>query len=790
MCLALSACGGGGGVNSTPTPTATPAPDPVPSPAPSPAPSPSPTPSGTNYDTAEYRATVGAVSMNALAAYQKNATGAGITVGVIDSGLDTASEEFSGRVSASSVNVAGGAGTDDEDGHGTAVAFTLAGRRNGTGTHGVAFDSSLIVLRADTPGSCTAGGTESDCSFNDTAIARGVDVATTNRARVINMSLGGSGANSTLLAAINRATAAGIIVVISAGNDYDTDPVGAANPDSFAQLANTAAARGLVIIAGSVTPGGTISSFSNRAGNSASHYLAAVGEQVRAPCENSSVCLWSGTSFAAPQISGAVALLAQAFPNLSGSQIVSILFSSARDGGAAGVDAVYGSGILDLTRAFQPIGSMSVAGTAAQITPGANASLSAPMGDAKQGPLGAVILDGFDRAFAIDLARTIGRGSVARTFVNSLRTSTHAVATSVKDMAVEVTLAARPGSLTLMQDRTALLLQDGGGPAGLTRPRAVAGLVTQRLGGGTQLAMGFAQSGASLAMRLSGRRDPAFLVAREPVSDAGFDSRSGGAVAMRNRFGAWGVTAAMESGDVLSPAETGAMPGARAFYRRSGYDRTGLSIDRQDGALASSLTVSRLGERDSMLGARFGNAFGATRATSWFVDMVARFDAGSGWYVGGSTRQGWTIADVRGGLSGGGVVRTAAFAADFGKDALFTSDDSFGLRIAQPLRVASGGLDLRLPVNYDYASRAPDAWLEQRFNLAPTGRELDLEARYSVAMFGGSVQTNLFWRHNPGNFATLPDDQGGAVRFALGFLTRKVTHYRDRPAARRRHAAE
>lgn len=760
FCLMLTACGGGGGggVESTPTPIAAP----TTSPTPTPSPAPSPSPTTTNYDTAEYRATVGAVSMNALAAYQKNATGAGITVGVIDTGLDTGSEEFTGRVSGASANVAGGTGTDDDDGHGTAVAFTLAGRRNGSGAHGVAFDASLLVLRADTPGTCAAGGSDADCSFNDNAIARGVDLAVANKARVINMSLGGSGPNAALLAAVNRATAAGIIVVISAGNEFDTDPAGAVNPDAFAQIANNSVARGLVIVAGSINTGGTISAFSNRAGNSASHYLAAVGEQVRAPCENNSVCLWSGTSFAAPQISGAVALLAQAFPNLSGSQIVSILFSSARDAGTSGVDATYGSGILDLTRAFQPIGTASVAGTAAPISLTANATLSAPMGDAKQGMLGAVILDGFDRAFAIDLAPTINRAGITRSFVTSLQTDTRSIASATADRSVQVTLAARPGG-GMSIDRTTVSSQDG------QRARAVAGLVTQRLGGSAQFAMGFAQGGGMLTARLSGRRDPAFLIAREPLSDQGFDSRAKGSAALRSRFGGWGVTAAMESGTVLNFGDTGPLPGARPAALRSDYDRTSLSLDRHDGALATGLSVSRLGEADSVLGAHFGNAFGATRSTSWFVDAVARLDAGGGWYLGGSTRQGWTMADVRGGLSGSGLIRTAAFAADLGKDDLFARGDSVGLRIAQPLRVASGGIDLRLPVNYDYATGAPDAWMTQRFNLAPNGRELDVEARYSVSLAGGVLHTNLFWRQNPGNYALLPADRGGAIRFALGF---------------------
>ena len=142
----LGACGGGGGGVGgipAPPPATTPTPTPTPVPAPTPAPTPTPTPTATNYDTAEYRATVGAVSANALALYQAGATGRNITVGIVDSGVALASEEFTGRISSASANVAGGTSAADEDGHGTAVAFTLAGRRNDTGTHGIAFEATI-----------------------------------------------------------------------------------------------------------------------------------------------------------------------------------------------------------------------------------------------------------------------------------------------------------------------------------------------------------------------------------------------------------------------------------------------------------------------------------------------------------------------------------------------------------------------------------------------------------------------------------------------------------------------
>ncbi|WP_082463490.1 S8 family peptidase [Sphingomonas sp. Leaf34] len=747
--LLLAACGGGGGgINSTPTPPS------VTIPAPTPPPAPTPTPTPSSNDTTEYRATVGAVSMNALAAYTVGATGKGVGVGVIDSGIDLQSQEFGSRISSASQDVAGNTSIDDEGGHGTAVAFTLAGRRNGTGTHGVAFDATLIVLRADRPGTCATASKDdedSGCKFGTDAIAKGLDAARVAGAKVVNISLGGSDMPQSLKDAVGRATAAGLVVVIAAGND------GSTNPDPFTNVASEAQGRSQVIIAGSVGAGDGISSFSDRAGTGAAHFLTAVGESVRAPDQTDTAYLWSGTSFAAPQISGAVALLAQAFPNLTGAQIVDILFRSARDVGAPGVDSVYGNGVLDLTRAFQPLGATSMAGSKAVVSTSGNATLSAPMGDAVQGELGAVILDGYSRPFAIDLAKTIARRSPERSLGGALQSRFRTVALAQGGMTVSMTLAPRAnGDVAL--DRTSLSTTDA------TSARAIAGMVTQRLGGNLSFGFGFAQGSGALSAQLSGQSEPAFLIAN--TGGMGFDSTTRASSAMRQSVAGFGFTAGIENGDVLT--QRGGDVRLRDRWQRSAYTRALLTVDRRFGRISTMISATRMDERDTVLGARFDAALGATRAATWFVDAKTRFDAGAGWSVGGSMRKGWTRALVRGGLDGDGLIRTTAFAADICKDGVF-GRDSLGLRIAQPLRVARGGVDLRLPTYFDYTSGTVTDWTTQRLNLAPQGRELDVELRYGLAAFGGGLDTNLFWRRDPGNIAALPDDHGMAVRYSLGF---------------------
>jgi hypothetical protein len=84
------------------------------------------------------------------------------------------------------------------------------------------------------------------------------------------------------------------------------------------------------------------------------------------------------------------------------------------------------------------------------------------------------------------------------------------------------------------------------------------------------------------------------------------------------------------------------------------------------------------------------------------------------------------------------------------------------------LRVTSGGLSLKVPVAYDYATLTPTFGL-RRFGLAPTGREIASEASWMVPISGGYFSSNLFWRQEPGHFEAAPDDVGVAFRLQLDF---------------------
>ena len=752
MAFGMSACGeGGGGVMPIPSAPITPTPTPTPSPTPTPTPTPTPAPTATNYNTAEYQASQYSVVSNAIAAYNAGATGKGIKIGIVDSGINPALAEFAGRIDPASGDVAGSRGVSDEGGHGTAVSAVAAAARNGSNTMGVAFDATIISERADQPGSCATTGTDGGCKFFDNDIADGIDAARLAGARVINMSLGGDPPGSQLLAAMQRAANAGIVLVISAGND-GADPTKGANADPFA-LVPAQNLPGSVIIAGSV--GGspdvnTISDFSNRAGTGAAWYLMALGYRDRAPDQTGQQFFWSGTSFSAPTISGAVALMAQAFPNLTGKQIVSILFSSADDLGAAGVDSIYGHGRLNIQRAFQPIGTTSLADSKVAVN-GMTGDLPSAAGDAATTQsMGAIILDGYDRAYVLNLAKTLRRADIDHPLSRALRGDVKVAGAQAGPVSIAMTVAQRhdlAGGYTLQRM--------GIGPNDLRKSRLIAGSAVARLDNKTAVAFGFAEGAKAMERRLSGAQAGSFLIASDIAGNPGFSAKRNGSVALRRQFGSVGVTMSGETGNVWQDVKTSATG--------SPYRFTSIAADRKIGSNWLSLGMSRLDEKQSLLGGRMSNVLGGGGATSLFLDAEARHNFGGGWSSTLTARRGWT------GFAAG-KFQTGAYAFDIAKNGVLSSRDSLGFRLAQPLRVEHGGFAMLLPTSYDYSTGAATDTLS-RLSLRPTGREVDAEMSYGTWLIGdnGWLGANLFYRRQPGHIASLPDDKGAAVRFSLNF---------------------
>jgi hypothetical protein len=565
--------------------------------------------------------------------------------------------------------------------------------------------------------------------------------------------------------AVSKAAAAGVFVVVAAGND------GNANPDAFGAGVDTAG-NGAVIIAGSIDENGLISDFSDRAGNQPDHFLSARGESVccqykdgQLYVEDGYVYLVSGTSFAAPQIAGAAALLAQAFPNLTGKQIADILLRSAFDAGAAGTDAIYGRGILDVAKAFQPIGTTSLAGGSTPLPLSDSGGVtSAAMGDAAaRASLQTVVLDEYKRAFGVDLAPTLRGAVVSQPLHGSVGASQRHVTAGNESATVAFTIdASRERGEMPFTGLLRLSREDA------EQARVLAGRVALQLAPHTRVAFGFAESGDGLVAQLQGEDRPAFMIAGGSIGDPGLYRTTDASFALRRQMGHWGLTLSADSGKTWSAAYMHRAAQLRGQRDRNGVSDFGFALDRRFGALTTSLGLDWMREDATMLGAEFHDAFGLAGADTLFVDARAGWQFAGNWRLGAALRNGWTSARGGGAIAGGSRLTSRAWSFDLSRSGVFAGGDSLALRVSQPLRVESGGLNLELPIDYSYATLSPTYGI-RTLSLTPQGRELDAELAWNGRLFMGDAAASLFIRKDPGHYAGLPLDEGVAFRWSTGF---------------------
>jgi subtilisin family serine protease len=285
--------------------------------------------------------------IGAPAAWARDLTGAGVTVAVLDTGIDADHQDFAGRLGPSK-DFSGKGNVDDGNGHGTHVASTVAGS-------GAASDGRY---KGVAPGATIAVGKVLD-DFGDgtadTVIAGMQWAATEAKAKVVNLSLGGGPTDgvdpvSDVLNTLSREY--GTLFVVAAGND------------GMDEWVSSPAVADEALAVGSVSKTDVLSEFSNRG----PRYLnGAVKPDIAAPGEGIVAARPSGvpprgepvgeayqrldgTSMATPHVAGAAALLAQQHPDWKGGTLKSALMSTATDVADAGPYAV-GTGRVDADRA-------------------------------------------------------------------------------------------------------------------------------------------------------------------------------------------------------------------------------------------------------------------------------------------------------------------------------------------------------------------------------------------------------------------------------------------------------
>jgi len=282
------------------------------------------------------------------------AAAAALTIAVIDTGADLAAPDLAAK-SPHTRTVRGDQGSDvaDLNGHGTFVAALAAGSAsNGEGVAGVAGEARLMIVQAGGPNG----------SFSDVEEAAAIVYAVDHGARILNLSLGGPTTSTAERRAIDYAVSKGALLVAAVGNGY-RDGNAVEYPAALLQPVGSRGIGGRGLAVGASDRSGNRAGFSST-GTHVS--LVAPGEGVfsavsslspRARYPRTALAgsvagaygYGSGTSFAAPQVAGAAALVWAANPRLRADEVASILEQTATGNGAW--TPTLGYGVLDVAAA-------------------------------------------------------------------------------------------------------------------------------------------------------------------------------------------------------------------------------------------------------------------------------------------------------------------------------------------------------------------------------------------------------------------------------------------------------
>lgn len=692
---------------------------------------------------------------NLHSALSSGLTGANQLVAVVDEGFRVTHQEFAGKTIYQT-------GTLPVADHGTHVASLIAGVKDGVGMHGVAPSANLHLTALNPTGANTlditnvtlgtlnaatlgAVAQNNSWGFNVAASTLQAHLAanpTQNVAQGLNAVIANYGASrwQAYLDALNSFEDGGVVVwALSNDETMASGDVMAALPyfDTRLQGAWIAAANGYF----EVNTSGDISRairLSAPCGLAASFCIAGDGTTTAANAtSDTGYSAGTGTSYVAPQIAGAVALLAEAFPDLTAEEWAKRLLASANNSWFStlgvpvtgsvdfgnGVTHAYsgewGHGVLDIAAALSPIGTVAVLSGDNVVTSDrtslAESVLLTPaaFGDGLTSALSTTdiaVFDSLNRGFAV-------QGSA---------------------------LVTAPRS-SMLPD----LLSSVQGPAWGVLPsyREVQGILPSTSGSAGTISL------VNSAAGLFESAGPTALNARASVLSTAHDTI---AVVSTQQAGPMSITAM-------------GFAGQGAAGQDNGVAGTGINVAWGGGASRVSLGVSYLGEQGSLLGMGQNTTFGfgggsATGTAHLGVDQMVA----PGFEVFGRLEYG--LAKPAGPTSGLVTslsdVQFSGFEVGARMNNVFGVNDQVGFSIAQPLRIENGTMGLQLPV-----ARAADGTIEHRqasADLAPGGRELDLSVNYKVPLQAGHLQVGLQYRLDAGHIQGA-SAAGAAIGFQQSF---------------------
>jgi subtilisin family serine protease len=710
----------------------------------------------------EFNANFGLNAINAESAYARAVTGNGTLVAVADTGIDTDHPEFATQLSGgynAFTAATGTAATEDDPGgtgHGTFVAGIIAAEKNNVGMHGVAYNASILPIKVfDNLGAATSPQFVNAINY---AVAQGADVW--------NGSYGFTGvpdiaAIETELDAYQNAISNGMILVFAAGNSSFAEPDLPAGMPYITPANNglgiytnninnrdySATASQLLAVV-SVDNSGVISSFSNACGIAAAWCLAAPGGNVYSTTVGGSYGNKSGTSFAAPHVAGAAALLIEQYPSLTPAQVTARILTTATKAGIYANQTLYGQGLLNLTAATAFVANpLLVSGgnlrtSRAYSLSASQFRLAAPFGDGLRQSLAGTSfkpVDSFDGA-AISTPAGAIIAPIAET--NSLADSVRRFGSSIKTERFE---AMGGGTVRWQQV-----------PGNDRFDPQVEARLTTSLAPDTEVTVGYMDDPA-LGFGLSAEGD---IDAADMLAEGAFLSPY--------------LSFAQDGINVVATTDVGGVTlrggsfngNSEGDRRNDAFGAAGeLAFTPYEGANVS-VQAGFVSEARTFLGTENDGAFAIGETMTTFAGVSARLPVAHNTELVGSFFLGTTQVDPADGslLAEMSGITSDAFSLGVVQRNMVMDGDRFGLTVNQPLRVSSGSAALRLPggVGRDLNITYNDVYA----GLTPSGREVNLEAFYRAPLDQQTdLNASIMYRHQPGHIATADDEVQTLVRW-------------------------
>ena len=374
--VGLAAAGGGGGSGGETTPDS----DNIPTPAPAPLPpfntAPLPIPSNPDnlgsWRTEEFNNQYGLGLIGIEHRFAQGARGQGTLGAIYDSGIDLGHIDV-GRIKTELSHSYGENSSDLSDpvGHGTHVYGIAGATRNGTGIHGVAPDADFMIIKQKVNPNGSANFQGDFANALRRAMDAGADAMNNSWATAGSIHIDDfisrpgrllAALGPTMIKQLRRTAKSDISIVFSTGNNNSQDSTfWASLPSALPELAeNWIAVTALDDFRDFKSA--KIAGYANNCGNAFNWCLAAPGTNIvslGAGEGDEDYVIRSGTSMAAPHVMGAVLVLKSQFPEMTTSEVHQILFDTAVDLGAPGLDTIFGHGALNFNEALAPQGAMT-----------------------------------------------------------------------------------------------------------------------------------------------------------------------------------------------------------------------------------------------------------------------------------------------------------------------------------------------------------------------------------------------------------------------------------------------